>query len=508
MPQYSRTETRRRTRRRAREMLALYLFLAAALAVMAWMVTVGWLDGGSPEPAFRDASPPAVSSPSPGGDGTGSGTDRAAASGPDGRSAVSGTDRASAPGTGLPAEAGADRPGMPGTEPSPSAGEDATPSPDGNGGTVTIALVGDILPAGRVAEAMNREGADYPFRKARDLLQSADIAAGNLETPVTTRGVPARNKQYVFRASPDHVPALREAGFDVLSLANNHSLDQGWEGLEDTIAHLKEAGLAPVGAGANEREAFAPVLIERNGVTVAFIGLSRVVPDVSWKAGPNHPGVAETYDTRRAVAAIREAKKRADLVVVMVHWGKERQDWPEPYQRKMGREFIDAGADLVIGSHAHVLQGLEPYKGKWIVYSLGNFVFTTAGVSKTQETGVLMAECGKNGDCRLTFHPMFAANFQPVPMKPEDAQRLLKRLEAVSYGVAIDADGAITVSAEAVDAGDASSAGGSSAGQAPSSAAEPPADGAAPSPAAPSADAGTTSRAEPAAGAPQAKEGR
>jgi hypothetical protein len=170
----------------------------------------------------------------------------------------------------------------------------------------------------------------------------------------------------------------------------------------------------------------------------------------------------------------------------MVHWGLERKDFPEPYQRKMGREFIDAGADLVIGSHAHVLQGLEPYKGKWIAYSLGNFVFTTAGVSKTQETGVLVAECDKEGNCRLTFHPMFAENFQPGPMDPEAARRLLKRLEALSFGVAIDADGVLTASGEAGD------------------------DGASPSPAASIVDADATRRTESVAGAaaPRAEEGR
>ena len=414
MERLSRKEKYRRQRVRARTLLALNLFMLAALVLVAGLIYAEWRKE-DPQSSAHGAGNPASA-------------DEAGGLAPEG--------------------GGRDGPasGVHPAVPSPS----ATPVRD----TVTIALVGDILPAGRVAEAMRREGADYPFRMAKPLLESADLAVGNLETPFTTRGVPAENKQYVFKASPDHVAALREAGFDVLSLANNHILDQGLEGLEDTIAHLQEAGLAYMGAGQNEREAYAPAMLERNGITVALIGLSRVVPEVSWKAGPKHPGVAEAYDTTRAIAAIREADEKADVVVVYMHWGLERKDHPEPYQREMGRAFIDAGADLVVGCHPHVLQGFEPYKDRWIAYSLGNFVFTTAGYSKTQETGVLMAECKKGGECSLRFHPMFADKFQPVPMEPEAARRLLERLDSVSYGAAVGPDGVIAASEEAGDGAD------------------------------------------------------
>ncbi|OUN00332.1 MAG: hypothetical protein BAA02_04375 [Paenibacillaceae bacterium ZCTH02-B3] len=412
MERLSRKEKYRRKRARARVLLALNLFMLTALVLLAGLVYAAWRYGDPPPSAHGPGN-------------------SAAAGDPDG-----------------PAPAGGG-PGGAAAEAFP-----ASPSPSSDAPvrrTVTIALVGDLLPAGRVAEAMRREGADYPFRKAKPYLEAADLAVGNLETPFTSRGVPAENKQYVFKAPPEYAPALREAGFDALSLANNHILDQGPEGLEDTIAHLKEAGLAFMGAGQNEEEAYAPAMLERNGITVALIGLSRVVPEVSWKAGPNSPGVAEAYDTTRAVAAIREADEKADVVIVYMHWGVERNDVPEPYQREMGRAFIDAGADLVVGCHPHVLQGFEPYKGRWIAYSLGNFVFTTAGLSKTQETGVLVAECEKSGECALKFHPMFADKFQPAPMEPEAALALLERLESVSFGADIGPDGSITAAAEGAD---------------------------------------------------------
>jgi poly-gamma-glutamate capsule biosynthesis protein CapA/YwtB (metallophosphatase superfamily) len=303
--------------------------------------------------------------------------------------------------------------------------------------------VGDILPAAKVLDLMKANGFDYPFRGAKATLEAADIAAGNLETPITTRGTPAEDKQYVFRGTPDAVPALKDAGFDYLSLANNHTLDYGWDGLSDTMDYLDDAELKHAGSGSDDREAFSPAYIETRGITVGFVSVTGVVPEVGWKADRNHPGVAEAYSPDRAVAAIKDAKENADIVVVMVHWGKERQDQPIANQTDLGHRFVDAGADLVIGSHPHVLQGFEAYKGKWIAYSLGNFVFSTTAFSKSSETGVLKAECGKDGDCGLKFEPMLAKNSQPAPMEAAEGQALLARLSELSIGASVKEDGTI-----------------------------------------------------------------
>jgi poly-gamma-glutamate capsule biosynthesis protein CapA/YwtB (metallophosphatase superfamily) len=321
--------------------------------------------------------------------------------------------------------------------------DEESPSAVDEGDTVTLALVGDLLPAAKVLELMKKNGYDYPFREVKSLLEAADIAAGNLETPITTRGTPAEDKQYVFRGIPETIPALKDAGFDYLSLANNHTLDYGWQGLSDTMDYLDDAKLQHAGSGNDDKEAFTPAYIESKGMTVGFVSVTRVVPEMSWKADRLHPGVAEAYSPDRATAAIKEAKQNSNIVVVMVHWGEERNDNPVAHQTDLAHRFIDAGADLVIGSHPHVLQGFETYKGKWIAYSLGNFVFSTTTLSKTSETGILNAECSKEGTCSLKFNPMYATNSQPAPMEDAAGKVLLARLSSLSFGVSVEEDGTI-----------------------------------------------------------------
>ncbi|XEC93243.1 CapA family protein [Paenibacillus tarimensis] len=330
------------------------------------------------------------------------------------------------------------------------AGQDNATVPEGDASeddrTVLLAFVGDILLAGSVQDLMKRHGFDYPYAKALSYLSDADLTAGNLENPITERGTPAENKQYVFKGAPNLLPSLKEAGFDIVSLANNHTLDQGVEGLFDTMRHLDEAGIAHTGAGKDDTEAFTPTVLEANGIKVAYFGLSRVVPLNEWKADRNYPGVAETYNTTRAVNAIRKAEEEADVTVVLVHWGKELADDPEEYQRAFAREYIDAGADLVIGAHPHVLQGFEQYKGKWIAYSLGNFIFNITTYELSTETGVLDAKCMKTGDCSLRLHPMKVDSLrpsQPAPLEGDEAVRLLNRVSELSFNVLIDKEGNI-----------------------------------------------------------------
>jgi poly-gamma-glutamate capsule biosynthesis protein CapA/YwtB (metallophosphatase superfamily) len=331
--------------------------------------------------------------------------------------------------------------GNPGASEPPAASEESS-APEQSSEPISISFVGDVLPAARVLELMKKNGYDYPFREAKSVLEAADITAGNLESPITLRGTGAQDKQYVFRGPKEALPAIKKAGFDFMSLANNHTLDYGQVGLSDTMEALDDVGLPHAGAGSDDREAFTPAYIDAKGVTVAFVAVTRVVPEVSWKADRANPGLAETYTPTRAVAAIKEAKKNADLVVVMVHWGEETKERPVKHQTYLAHTFVDAGADLVIGSHPHVLQGFESYNGKWIAYSLGNFVFSTTS-TKSSETGVLTAECGKDGSCSMKFQPMFAKDSQPAPMAPEAGKLLLARLSGLSYGASVEEDGSI-----------------------------------------------------------------
>jgi poly-gamma-glutamate capsule biosynthesis protein CapA/YwtB (metallophosphatase superfamily) len=309
--------------------------------------------------------------------------------------------------------------------------------------SVTLSFVGDVMMTGRVETLLREKGFDFPYAHVKSMFHQDDLTIANLETPVTKRGTPAANKEYVYKSPPEAIPALKAAGVDLVNLANNHSMDQGVAGLLDTFHVLDENGIEYVGAGADANRAYAPVFVERQGITMAFFGFSRVVPEVSWYAGKNKPGVAASYDPSRAVEAIRAAKEKADLVVVIAHWGKEKVDDPVDHQKDLARAYIDAGADLVVGGHPHVLQGFESYKNKWVAYSLGNFIFTRSVDPKTWETMVLQASCTKTGTCEVKMLPYHAELGQAVPMNEQDGAKLLKRMESLSTNVRIEPDGRV-----------------------------------------------------------------
>lgn len=310
-----------------------------------------------------------------------------------------------------------------------------------SGQTVTLHFGGDVMFSGKVGEKLAKAGYDYPYQYVKGLFSSDDLTVVNLETPVTDSNTIAADKTYAFKSSPEALPHMAQAGIDAVNLANNHILDQGITGLTDTITQLDQSGIAYVGAGKDSARAYQPVYFDRKGIKIALLGFSRVIPETSWNAGKNQAGVATAYDATAAQAAIREAKSKADLVVVVAHWGVERSDTLADHQSDLAHTFVDAGADLVIGGHPHVLQGLEKYKGKWIAYSTGNFIFTRSLVEKTWDTGVFQAKCTVNGDCSMQVIPYTAELGQPVPMASDKAQTLLQRLQTLSSNISFDTKG-------------------------------------------------------------------
>lgn len=329
------------------------------------------------------------------------------------------------------------------TAPPAAGGTDAADDPN----RVRLTFVGDVIFADNVETALKAYGYDYPYRNVRDYLENADLTIANLETPLTEKGT-AAVKEYAYRSTPKALPAFKEAGFDLVNLANNHILDYGTTGLLDTFDHLDKAGIRWFGAGRNASEAFKPVIVEKKGIKIAFLGLSKVVPTQDWKAGKDRPGVADTYALKVPLEAIRDARKQADLVIVVAHWGIERKDQPEKYQRDFAREYIDAGADLIVGGHPHVLQGFENYKGKWIAYSLGNFIFTMNENPLTWESVILQASCSKEGGCSLKTVPVLTKLANPEPMTGEAAAKLYDRLTAISFEAQVDKDGTVQTSAK------------------------------------------------------------
>ena len=268
-----------------------------------------------------------------------------------------------------------------------------------------------------------------------DTMNSSDITMVNLEFPFSTRGVQMENKQYTFKADPSRAPVLKEMGVDIVSLANNHTLDFGTEALLDTITTLRENNIRSVGAGEDLEAAKKPSVITIKGRNIAILGASRVIPVTDWNATKYSPGVFTTYDPALLIEEIKLAKQSNDLVIVYVHWGIEKEEYPKEYQRTMAKQYIDAGADLVLGSHPHVLQGIEFYNGKPIVYSLGNFVF-----GHTIERTVLLD---------VTIDEQNLCNIRLIPCETKDAythtitsddkvHEFYSYYEGISYGIKID----------------------------------------------------------------------
>ncbi|MEW4282086.1 CapA family protein [Priestia koreensis] len=304
---------------------------------------------------------------------------------------------------------------------------------------ITFAFTGDVLLDKDVGQAIDQYGVDYPFQQVAPILQKADIAAINLETSVSTRGNPA-GKQFTFRAKPKTLQGVKNAGVDVVTLANNHTLDYGVDALEDTITNLDEQKIGHTGAGMDEKEAFSAHYIKKNGKTIAILGLSHVLPEGSWFAKPDQPGIAEAYNTEPMMSYVKKAVKKADYTIVMIHWNRELADYPQEYARTLGKQFIDAGVSAVIGSHSHCLMGAELYKGSPIYYSLGNFVFTKSSVAKGRETMIVNMTID-NGKVTSSVVPANISNGQPRLQDQAYNQYIFQKLSRLSYNAHFSTDG-------------------------------------------------------------------
>lgn len=273
---------------------------------------------------------------------------------------------------------------------------------------------------------------------------NADMTVINNEFPFSTRGTQAPDKQYTFRVNPSYVSALLDMGVDVASLANNHALDYGQEALLDTFTTLDNAGIPYVGAGETKERAEEAVFVEAGGRTVGVLSASRVIPVAGWNIENSQPGLFCTYDSSRLVQRIKEIESQCDYVVVFVHWGIERNAYPEEYQRNLAKQYIDAGADLVVGNHSHVPQGIEYYNGVPIVYCLGNFIFN----SNMTDTYALKAVWDSEGNTSLQVIPVDTKNYLTGELTGDEAQTFYDYLEGISFDVVIDENGIVTNAAD------------------------------------------------------------
>jgi len=268
-------------------------------------------------------------------------------------------------------------------------------------GPVTLAFAGDVNFAGRTRRLLDDPAT--AFGPIAAVLRSADLAAVNLETAVTGRGTP-QPKTYHFRAPASAFTALRAAGIDLVTMANNHVLDYGTTGLTDALAAAGAARFPYVGIGVNAAAAWAPYLTTVKGVRIAVIGVSQVAELASsWVATGTRPGEANAIDLRRTLTAVRSARRQASVVIVFMHWGTEGQACPDPNQLSLARRLAAAGASIIVGAHAHMLQGSGWLGHTFVAYGMGNFLWWERSYSTA--SGVL----------ELTLHPHAPLTARFVP---------------------------------------------------------------------------------------------
>ena len=282
-------------------------------------------------------------------------------------------------------------------------------------------------------------------------LTGADTTVLNHEFCFSERGEPAPDKQYTFRAHPGYVRLLQDMGADIVSLANNHALDYGKEALSDTFVTLDDAGIDYMGAGATEERAAEMITREAGDYTIGFMAASRVYPVVSWNVLNSQPGMLPAYDADYLAAKVKEKAPLCDYLIIYVHWGVERETYPEDYERTLGKMLIDAGADAVVGSHPHVLQGMEFYKNKPIFYSLGNFVFN-ASISRTAylKATIDLEQAAAEGADELSDYvswsitPCRAADYRTEIVSDEgNRAEFYRYMTSISYDVECREDGSI-----------------------------------------------------------------
>jgi poly-gamma-glutamate synthesis protein (capsule biosynthesis protein) len=286
---------------------------------------------------------------------------------------------------------------------------------------VTLIFVGDIMLSRNVGYIIKTHNDPrFPFLLAASTTREADILFGNLETTISNRGAD-QGSEYSFRSSPSVVEGLKLAGFDVLSLANNHMYDWGPEAIEDTVTLVQSAGIATVGAGQNFLEANRPAILDRNGTRFAFLAYTPLLPP-SFRAGMATPGLS-LFDRDFILRTISRVRSATDIVVVSLHWGEEYQTHAAEWQKEFAHNLIAAGADFVVGHHPHVIQETEQYttttssgmRSGWIFYSLGNFVFDQYFSPEVQDgLTAFVSVDGKNITDVKFRHVTISTSSQPV----------------------------------------------------------------------------------------------
>jgi len=306
---------------------------------------------------------------------------------------------------------------------------------------ISIAFVGDIFLGNWAVESLDTAGYDYPFRGCLEIFRSANLVVGNLESPLTQSNEPYIEKQFLLKSPIGVGEALYNANIRAVTLANNHILDYGVGAMKETFKQLQRYNIQYFGAGLNKEEALKEASFYFEGITFAIIGFSATFPEEFW-ATDSSAGTAFPYD-EDIKRTIRRLSDLYDVTIVSFHWGAEKMEYPKDYQVDLAHLSIDLGADMVIGHHPHVVQGVELYKNKPIFYSLGNFAF--ASYSETAKIGLMVIAnfVGANIES-IRAIPLNVYNvqveFQPQPIAIPKVTLPLDHLSNISLTLNQDRD--------------------------------------------------------------------
>ncbi|MBO1418218.1 CapA family protein [Streptomyces sp. FH025] len=310
--------------------------------------------------------------------------------------------------------------------------KNTAPRPDG---TITVAFAGDVHFEGRTQARLSVQAPEPALGPISRTLADADLSVLNLETAITGRGAP-EPKTYTFRTSPKALSVLKDSGVDVVSMANNHAVDFGADGLTDTLAAKDSSPIPVVGVGHNAKEAYAPYVTTVRGVKVAVVAASQVedLTNQKWRSGANKPGIASALDVPALLAAVQAAKQQAPVVLVYLHWGEEGKACPTGPQTAIAKKLAAAGATAVVGTHAHTMVGSGMLGGTYIGYGFGNFLwYGTSNYANSNETGVTTLTLTADG--KVTGEAFAPATIDdkgiPQPVTGSAAEAALKRRDGL-----------------------------------------------------------------------------
>ena len=306
--------------------------------------------------------------------------------------------------------------------------------------SVSFTTTGDLIFWREVADYIDANGGASAMANIADMLSQSDVTISNLESPLSDNdSEPVYDKDVYIIGRPSAIESVVNSGIDIVSLANNHIMDYTGPALQDTLNALDDKGILHAGAGMNEADADKIVETTVNGASIAFFSWTDIVPDY-YVAYGNEPGVASArLNMDDALKRVREAKETHDIVIVAMHWGIEYQDfYDESLQRNPAHQLVDAGADVVLGNHPHVLQGIEFYNGSLIAYAHGNCVFRQAfEFGNTHESYVLNFDITEDGVKNVVATPLYLSDEYGIPSVAtgDQAQTTLSRLVEISEGL-------------------------------------------------------------------------